>query len=150
MPLARARKILPPQVLREWQRNSLPQTAAPASATDDGSPARTTLFPSRFRPAPRKPSPSPPLSESVGSLPGSRHAPPRSAEIRSASSILRAAADSPVVTPAAARPSAPATSNAPGPPASAENRTRLLSSRLGHLPPIRKASAVSPVWLHPP
>src|SRR6266852_5594617 len=134
MLLARARRVRSPRALPGLQRSSTPQTAAPVAAIDDESPARTTLFPFRSLPAAGKSNLSRPPSESAGSLPGSRHAPPRSAGIRNAWNILRAAADSLLVAPAGAPPVAPAASNAPGPPAFAGNRMRLLSSQLPLLP----------------
>src|SRR5882762_8439605 len=150
MRLARARRVRSPPILLGWPHNSAPQTAAPASVTGDGSPAQTTLFPSRFHPTVGKSNPSPPPSESAGLLPLSSHAPPQFLEIRSAWSILHAAADFPAVTPAAAPPAAPAASNAPGPPASAENQTRLPSLPPRLLPRIRTPSARAPVSLHRP
>src|SRR5260370_1339573 len=92
------RRVRSPLALPEWPRNSVPQTAAPCAAKGGGSPAQTALFPSRFLPAAGRSNPSPPLSESAGSLPGSMDGPPRSAEIRSASSTFPAAQYFPAAT----------------------------------------------------
>src|SRR5258708_3518990 len=145
-----ARRVRSPPVLPGWPRNSVPQTAAPSAATGDGSQAQTALSPSRFRPAAGRSNPSPPLSESAGSFPGSTDVPPRFAEIRSASSTLLAAGYFPSVNPGAVPRALPAASNAPDPPASAENRTRLLSSPLRLLRRIHTPSVAAPVSPHPP
>src|SRR6266513_677539 len=150
MLLVRARRVRSPPAPPEWPRSSAPQTAAPASATSDGWPARTAPFPFRFLPAAGTSNPSPPPSGFAGSLPGSRHVPPRSAEIHNAWSILHAAAEFPAVIPAAAPLVAPAASNAPGPPAFAENHTLLRSARIRLLQQIHTAAAATTVSLHPP
>src|SRR5258707_11328773 len=128
----------------------VPKRAFPAAETGDGSRAQTALFPSRFRPAAGRSNPPPPLSESAGSLPGSTDVPPRFAGIHNASSTLLAAGYFPSVNPAAAPRALPAASNAPHPPASAENQTRLLSSPLRLLRPTHTPSPAAPVSPHPP
>src|SRR5437667_5557666 len=147
---ARAQRVRSPPILLELPRNSAPRTGDPAAATGDESPARTTLFLSRFPPAAGRSNPSPLLFESAGLLPGWTDARPRCAGIRSASSIPRAAASSPAIIPAAVPLVALVVLSAPSPPASAENQTRLLSWQLQLLPPNRRPSAAAPVSLRRP
>src|SRR5260370_958430 len=144
------RRVRSPLALPEWPRNSVQQQAAPAAGKGGGSPAQTVSFPSRFLLAAGRSNPSPPLSESAGSLPGSMDGPPRSAEIRSASSTLPAAEYFPAATPAAAPRALPAASNAPDPPASAGNQMRLLSLPLPLLRLIHTPSAAAQESPHPP
>src|SRR5260370_27071387 len=144
------RRVRSPLALPGWPRNSVPQTCAPCAEKGGASPAQIALCPSRFRPAVGRSNPSPPLSESAGSLPGSTDVPPRFAEIRNASSTLLAAGYFPSVNPAVARRALLAASNAPDPPVSAENQTRLLSSPLRLLRPTHTPSAAAPVPPHPP
>src|SRR5947209_17574193 len=141
MPLFRARTVHSPRVLPESPRNSAPRTPVRAAAKDDGSPAQTIPFPCRSLRAAGTWNPSPPLSESAGSLRELTDARPRSAEIRTVPSILRAAGGFPVVTLAVVRRAAPAASGDPGPRASAGSQIRLPSSPLQLLPPSRKPSA---------
>src|SRR5580704_3190822 len=128
MHLAHARTAHSLRALPGSPRNSVPQTPFHAAEKDGAPPAQTALFQCRSPPATDKLNPSPPPSESAGSLPGSKRLLPRCAEIHIASRTPRAEVYFPAAIPVVAPPAAPAASSGPGPPVFAGSRTPPLSS----------------------